>query len=102
MVARWTIVNADVRINFSRQRVGACNVHFCSASTCGQFSAAGNQQSFKIRHGVPHRDGKSPADVRSRGAFLHFDNLSFELVTSAEFHGSLLSSAAAKIARDGV
>jgi hypothetical protein len=44
----------------------------------------------------------SDADVRSRGAFLHFDNLAFELVTSAEFHGSLLSSAAAKIARDGV
>jgi hypothetical protein len=42
MVARWTIVNADVRIYFSRQRVGACNVHFCSASTCGQFSAARN------------------------------------------------------------
>jgi hypothetical protein len=35
-------------------------------------------------------------------SMLHFDNLAFELVTSAEFHGSLLSSAAAKIARDGV
>jgi hypothetical protein len=34
------------------------------------------------------------ADVRSRGAFLHFDNLAFELVASAEFHGSLLSLSA--------
>jgi hypothetical protein len=47
------------------------------------------------------RDGSSDrlsanvdADVRSRGAFLHFDNLAFELVASAEFHGSLLSLAA--------
>jgi hypothetical protein len=34
------------------------------------------------------------ADVPSRGAFLHFDNLAFELVASAEFHGSLLSLSA--------
>ena len=47
------------------------------------------------------RDGSSDrlpanvdADVRSRGSFLHFDNLAFELVANAEFHGSLLSLAA--------
>jgi hypothetical protein len=37
MMARRTTVNADMRVAFSRQRVGVCDVHFLSAPTCGQF-----------------------------------------------------------------
>jgi hypothetical protein len=41
LVARRTIVNADIRVAFSRERVRSCDAHFLSAPTCGQFSAAG-------------------------------------------------------------
>jgi hypothetical protein len=46
MLARQTIVNADVRIASFRQRVDACNMKLAPAPALWKFSEAGHGQSL--------------------------------------------------------
>jgi hypothetical protein len=52
MVARRAIIDPDVRVASFRERIEACELHFFPAPTCGQFGAAGHQQTLEREHGV--------------------------------------------------
>jgi hypothetical protein len=47
MLARQTIVNADVRIASFRQWVDACNMQLAAAAALGKFSEAGHRRPLK-------------------------------------------------------
>jgi hypothetical protein len=42
VVARGTLINADMRVSSFRQWIGVVDVHFSPAPTSGQFSATGH------------------------------------------------------------
>jgi hypothetical protein len=50
MLARRTIVEADMRVGTFRQWVDVCDTHFLPAPTLGQLRDAGHHQPLKRRH----------------------------------------------------